>query len=290
MVDKKPIIIKKIKKGGHGHHGGSWKIAYADFVTAMMAFFLLMWLLNNVPQETKEQLSIYFKEFSLIDGPPPSITMGAGGSQSEDSARLRPIIMEGTVGMFAEGKSQEERLREAMAKMIEEKLKAFKEELLIDTFESGVRIQMLYGEGHPFFNSGSAQLTPDARHVLKAIAETVQGLPNKLAVEGHTDSKPLGGPNSRYTNWELSTDRASSARLILEEYGILPERIVRVAGYAATQPLNKENTEDPRNRRVSILLFNDPSLSPGVNASGDHRGPLQINPLPSGSNDLLLPK
>jgi chemotaxis protein MotB len=313
MADKKTVIIKKIKKGGHGgHHGGAWKIAYADFVTAMMAFFLLMWLLNNVSEEKKEQISIYFKEFSIFEGVPPTMTMGAGGKGAAESERLNPIIMEGTVGMYAEGKSQEEILKEAMAKMIEERLKEFKDELIIDTFDNGVRIQMLYGEGNPFFESGSSQLTPDAREVLKVIADTVRDLPNQIAVEGHTDAKPLGGSSSRYTNWELSTDRASSARLILQEFGLDVKRIVRVAGYADTQPLIVENPEDPRNRRVSILLFNDPtqkpknpgnatggttlpgnasgaaatpggvigSVTPEVNATGGKLGPVRIAPLP----------
>jgi len=174
MADKKTVIIKKVKKGGHGgHHGGAWKIAYADFVTAMMAFFLLMWLLNNITEEQKEQISIYFKEFSVFEGVPPSLTMGAGGKGATEEERLTPIIMEGTVGMFAEGKSQEEILKEAMAKMIEERLKEYKDELIIDTFDNGVRIQMLYGEGNPFFESGSALLTADAREVLRVIADTV---------------------------------------------------------------------------------------------------------------------
>ena len=280
MADKKAVIIKKVKKGGHGgHHGGAWKIAYADFVTAMMAFFLLMWLLNNVPDEKKEQLSIYFKEFSVIEGLPPSMNVGAGGQSSADPERLKPIIMEGTVGMYAEGKSQEEILKEAMAKMIEERLKEFKEELIVDTFDNGVRIQMLYGEGNPFFESASSQLTGDARQVLRVIADTVRDLPNQLAVEGHTDAKPLGGANARYTNWELSTDRASSARLILEEFGLDPKRMVRVAGYAATQPLIRENPEDPRNRRVSILLFNDPTQTPMDLNATKKANPLSVNPL-----------
>jgi chemotaxis protein MotB len=283
MADKKAVIIKKVKKGGHGgHHGGAWKIAYADFVTAMMAFFLLMWLLNNVSEETKEQLSIYFQEFSVFEGPPESMRMGSGGKDAAEVQKLTPIMMEGTVGMYAEGKSQEEILKEAMAKAIEEKLKAYKDELIVDTFDNGVRIQMLYGEGNPFFESASSQLTDDARKVLKVIADTVRDMPNQVAVEGHTDAVPLGGPNSRYTNWELSTDRASSARLILQEFGVDPKRIVRVAGYAATQPLIRDNPEDPRNRRVSILLFNDPTQTPQdvQNASEGPPDPLKSSPLP----------
>lgn len=281
MAEKKTIIIKKVVKGGYGgHSGGSWKIAYADFVTAMMAFFLLMWLINTVPQETKENLSIYFQEFSVFDGPPRSLKSGPASTNAVDAIQSKPLLMEGSAGLFTEGKSQEEILRDAMAKMIEERLKAYKDQLIIDTFESGVRIQMLYGEGHPFFDSGSSQLTSDARNVLKTIAQTVIDLPNLIAVEGHTDSIPLGGPNARYTNWELSTDRASSARLILEEYGLDPKRIVRVAGYAATQPLVRDNPEDPKNRRVSILLFNDPTQTPGDVRNQTGAKPLSVNPLP----------
>jgi len=289
MTDKKPIIIKKVKKGGHGgHHGGAWKIAYADFVTAMMAFFLLMWLLGNTPEETKKQLAIYFQEFSLIDGPPKSITLGVGGKDSSDPDKLKPIVMEGTIGMFAEGKSEEEKMKEAMAKMIEERLEQYKDQLVIDTFDNGVRIQMLYDEGKPFFDSGSALLTNDARKVLKVIADTIRNMPNQVAVEGHTDAKPFGSLTSKYTNWELSTDRASSARVILEEYGIPTKRMVRVAGYAATQPLIKENPEDPRNRRVSILLFNDKNATV-PNKTAPKASPLDMSPLPPGNEGLIKP-
>ncbi|GAB1410130.1 flagellar motor protein MotB [Desulfovibrionales bacterium] len=256
MSEKKNIIIKKVKKGGHGgHHGGAWKIAYADLVTALMAFFLLMWLLNAASQETKEQLAVYFTEYSIFDGPPKSISPGSSGASSSQN-QIAPIIPQPPASENSGEKSPEEILRETMAKMIEEKLAAYKDALMIDTFESGVRIQMIENKGKPFFNSGSATPTEDALKVLKVIADTVRDMPQQLAVEGHTDSKPLGGPTSRYTNWELSTDRASSARLAMEGFGIPSKRMVRVAGYADTQPLIAENPEDPRNRRVSILLFN----------------------------------
>ncbi|MDY0275619.1 MAG: flagellar motor protein MotB [Desulfomicrobium sp.] len=286
MSEKKVIIIKKIKKGGHAHHGGAWKIAYADLVTALMAFFLLMWLLNTLSDETKEQLAVYFQEYSVFDGPPASLSIDPGGSPVSIQDQITPpVLPEQPEVLHAEGKSQEEILREAMAKMIEEKLAAYKEELMIDVFESGVRIQMLESQGKPFFGSGSAHPTDDARQVLKVIADTVRDMPQLLAVEGHTDSKPLGGKNSRYTNWELSTDRASSARLVLEEFGIASKRMVRVAGYADTQPLIVENSEDPRNRRVSILLFNPPE------EHKNHTPPkaLEVTPLPSGSEGLILP-
>lgn len=256
MSEKKNIIIKKVKKSGHGgHHGGAWKIAYADLVTALMAFFLLMWLLNAASQETKEQLAKYFTEYSIFDGPPKSMTPDSSGASSSQD-QIAPIMPTSSAGGGEGERSPEEILREALAKMIEEKLAAYKDALMIDTFESGVRIQMIESQGKPFFDSGSATPTEDALKVLRVIADTVRDMPQQLAVEGHTDSKPLGGPSSRYTNWELSTDRASSARLAMERFGIPSKRMIRVAGYADTQPLIVDNPEDPRNRRVSILLFN----------------------------------
>ncbi len=259
MADKKPIIIKKVVKGGHGgHHGGSWKIAYADLVTAMMAFFLLMWLLNSTSQEAKEQLALYFQEFSVFEGAPSGMgVVGSSGGGEDTRAQSQPMMPEQPVGLTEQGPSQKELLREALADMIKERLGAYKNDLLVDTFENGARIQMVHSEGNQFFESGSARLTDHGRKVLRGIADTVRELPNQLAVEGHTDAKPLGGDRAtRYTNWELSTDRASSARMFLEEIGIDPNRIRRVVGYAATQPLIQDNPLDPRNRRVSILVFN----------------------------------
>lgn len=263
MAEKQPIIIKKIVKKSHGGHaGGSWKIAYADFVTALMAFFLLMWLLNVATKETKEQLAQYFQEFSIFTGAPSFpgvIDNGAGQDQPQaDPQELRP---EHALPDQSQGPSAEEILRDAMVEAIREQLSAYENEILVDAFDNGTRIQMIHSDGHPFFESASAKLTMSGRQVLKVIADTVREMPNKLAVEGHTDSKPLGGTSARYTNWELSTDRASSARLALEEFGIHPDRIFRVVGYAATQPLITEDTTDPRNRRVSILVFNSPDTT-----------------------------
>lgn len=282
MATEKKVIIKKVVKGGHGgHHGGSWKIAYADFVTAMMAFFLLMWLLNNTSEETKKQLSTYFQEFSVLEGAPSSmgiVDTGADGTPEKQKDQTTLSEQQGV--MFAEGIAQEETLREAMLKMIQDRLQAYKNEIMIDTFDNGVRIQMLYSEGHPFFESGSPNLTTDGQRVLHAIATTILNIPNKLAVEGHTDAKPLGGSDIRYTNWELSTDRASSARLKLEEFGVQPDRIVRVAGYAATQPLDRQNPENPRNRRVSILLFNEaPQPAAPRTPTTNKTDPLNVSPL-----------
>lgn len=292
MSEKQPIIIKKIKKGGHGgHHGGSWKIAYADFVTAMMAFFLLMWLLNSASQETKEQISIFFQEYSVLDGMPTAMGVGSGGTKTSVQERLRPIMVEGTIGQYEEGRSQRDQLKGELAEAIEKDLSEFRDEVTVDTIDNGVRIQMTETQGKPFFRSGSAIPTDNARRVLKVIADTIRDKTEDIAVEGHTDSIPLGGPNSRYTNWELSTDRASSARLLLAEFGIPAKRMLRVSGYADTQPLIKDNPADPRNRRVSILLLTKkPPKKPAEDASNvlpvaPARG-LSHRPLSEGSDEI----
>lgn len=250
MADKsKAIIIKKIKKGHEGHHGGSWKVAYADFVTAMMAFFLLMWLLAMVSPEKRAALSEYFKHFSLFEKAGQSFMMeGQQQIMQKGGEEIKTFD-------FGEGKAalSPEDLKEKLKKAIEEKLRALKDQAVVDIFEGGVRIQLVDLEGKSMFLPGSAQLTPSAKEILKLVGENIKDLPNKIAVEGHTDASPLKA--GRITNWELSTDRASSARRELELNGIDPARIARVVGYADTELLIKDNPHDPRNRRISIILL-----------------------------------
>jgi chemotaxis protein MotB len=249
MADKsKAIIIKKVKKGHEGHHGGSWKVAYADFVTAMMAFFLLMWLLAMVSPEKRAALSEYFKHFSLFEKAGQSFMMEGQQQVLEKGQEMKTFD-------FGDGKAalSPEDLKEKLKKAIEEKLRALKDQAVVDIFEGGVRIQLVDLEGKSMFQPGSAQLTPSAKEILKLVGDNIKDLPNRIAVEGHTDASPL--KTGRTTNWELSTDRASSARRELETNGIDPVRIARVVGYADTELLIKENPNDPRNRRISIILL-----------------------------------
>lgn len=249
MADKsKSIIIKKIKKGHEGHHGGAWKVAYADFVTAMMAFFLLMWLLAMVSPEKRAALSEYFKHFSIFEKAGQSFMMEGQQQVLEKGQEMKTFD-------FGEGKAalSPEDLKEKLKKAIEEKLRALKDQAVVDIFEGGVRIQLVDLEGKSMFLPGSAQLTPSAKEILKLVGENIKDLPNRIAVEGHTDASPL--KTGKITNWELSTDRASSARRELEANGIDPVRIARVVGYADTELLIKENPNDPRNRRISIILL-----------------------------------
>jgi chemotaxis protein MotB len=269
------IIIKRVRKKGHGGgHGGSWKVAYADFVTAMMAFFLLLWLLSMVSPEKKANISHYFRYFSIFEksgaslmdtqnAPPPIV----GSSpipelMSEDEIKGDPF---NATAQFQEKMSEEMHTR----------LSEFKEQIMVEQFDGGVRLELLETEGRPMFPSGGKELTPEGRKILQVITENLQQNNAKIAIEGHTDAK--GFASSRYSNWELSTERASAARKELERNGLGPDRLVRIAGLAATQPLIPDNPQDSRNRRISILLFGEPSsIQPaGIKGAGKilHPGP-----------------
>jgi len=268
---KKPIIIKKIKKGGGGHHGGAWKVAYADFVTAMMAFFLLLWLLNMVSDEKKIALSKYFNEFSLFEKGGQSFFVGEGGGSPvtetskpskyptniEEGKDIPPKLEEKSNDMELEAlkavEIKKEKFKEELTKVIEKKLKDLENQIIIEVVDRGVRIQLVDQEkGNSIFERGSVYLTDTAKRALMVITESLNEMPNSIAIEGHTDSLSFSG--TKYTNWELSTDRASSARRAMEEFGLNPKRIIQVAGYADTQLLIKNNPADPKNRRISILV------------------------------------
>ncbi len=246
MIKPKSILIKKIKKNaGGGHHGGSWKVAYADFVTAMMAFFLLMWLLNMTSEEKRARLSQYFKYFSIYDQGGTSFMDRSSeifNESGESSQKALQTMRESNI----------QNIEEELKKGIMSKLEDSKDQVVVDTVEGGVRIQMTDKEGSLMFETGSIKLTPRAKGILRVIGENINKLPNKVSVEGHTDALPYA--KSDYSNWELSTGRASTARRELVFNGLDAKRIDRVSGYADKDPLIKDNPQDPRNRRISIIL------------------------------------
>ncbi len=257
-MEAKNLIIKKVnKKGHHRAHGGQWKVAYADFVTAMMAFFLLLWLITMVEPEKRARVSNYFKKFSIFE------KSGASLLDATAKINLTDIMQErssnpsertkGGIMRRGQGMVSPQDFKEKLRREIETRLADVKDQVLVETFEGGVRIQMMDKDGSPMFALGSAELTPTARRIIKVITENIRDTENPIAIEGHTDALPYAG--NRYTNWELSTDRASSARREMEANGLAQERLVRVAGFAATDPLIKENPYDPRNRRISILVY-----------------------------------
>ena len=250
--NEKKVIIKKVHKGGHGgHHGGSWKVAYADFVTAMMAFFLLMWLISAASPKQKDHLAGYFKEFSLFE---------SGVSDTPGTSKdTPPEHQSATIGDSPNTKESEVVTDEQIADMLNEhiknKLKDLSDQITVEIFDQGVRIEALNKENKPLSDSGSSTPTPVGQKIMSELAIAIKDLKNKISIEGHTDAVKYSG--DKYTNWELSTDRASMARKILNQNGVNPDRIERVSGYAYSKPLKGVDPYDPKNRRISILLFND---------------------------------
>ena len=250
MSSQKNVIVKVVKrKAAGGHHGGSWKVAYADFVTALMAFFLLMWLITMVAPERRARLATYFKHFSIFEKSGSSIMEKREAILSESGGEITiPKELYQATGKGMTPEQLHERLREET----ERKLAEVKDQVIVEVFEGGVRIQLVDNAGQPVFPLGGSALTAVGHRMLEVVAGGIRDVPNKIAIEGHTDA--LTYSSSRYTNWELSTERASAARKELETFGVDPDRLAQVSGYAATRPLIRENPNDPRNRRISIII------------------------------------
>ncbi len=231
-------------------------MAYADFVTAMMAFFLLLWLLTMTSSEKRAVLAQYFKNFSIFQEAGKSFMKESSQILQSPSGDLKTSSRDPGMGTELTAEDLKEKLKRA----IEEKLRDLKDQALVDIFEGGVRIQLVDSDGKSMFLPGSAELSPSAKALLKLVSENIKDMLNRIAVEGHTDAAPL--MNGQITNWELSTARASSARRELESNSIDTNRIARVVGYADTELLIKENPRDPRNRRISIILLQPPHKEP----------------------------
>lgn len=294
MSDAAPIIVKKIKKGGHGHHGGAWKVAFADFTTAMMAFFLLLWLLAAGTEEQKGSISKYFKNpsdlvgtssnpskasvvlggqagsmsiVSLTDTNIPNIagaTEGYGSEEGEDDSD------DGEDGSDADDKQAEnEALVSELRELIEKspELKDHAEQMLIDITPEGLRLQIVDEENRPMFELGDASMKSHTEEILGKLATVLKKPRRKLSITGHTDARVLATKN--YTNWELSTDRANAARRILVDNGLAIEDIERVVGLADRVPLDKTDAQAAINRRISIILLNDPGKKTSESGADD---------------------
>lgn len=253
MDERAKIIIKKVKKRSHGgHHGGAWKVAYADFVTAMMAFFLLLWLLAMVSPEKRIALSQYFTDFSLFK----EQVQQSGTSVLGKSAGVLDMGQGTKKESFKPAPAATipaEEVAKQMREAIEAHLQAAKNQIFVDTTQEGMRIQIVDNEGSEIFRTGSDEPTDRARQIIKLVSQNLIDRPNRIVIEGHTDSTPF--KSTQKTNWELSTSRASAARRELENNGIDPGRIARVVGYADQDLFNRDDPKDPRNRRISIILL-----------------------------------
>lgn len=278
---EQPIIIKKVKKGGHGgHHGGAWKVAYADFVTAMMAFFIVMWILAS-SEEVKKAVAAYFDDpgaFSFVTGkrtipvdldlkPQPGKGKKDGEGKGEfvisfnqemrDSLvnKLMEKAMEDSVSAAKRVENAGKELQKLFNEMVSQKpdLQKILDNIKIELTKDGLRIELMETSENVFFKVGSAQLTPQAIEILKVLGNEIGKLPNNVQIEGHTDSRKYAA-GSNYTNWELSSDRANAARRALLQSGLWDGQIIAVAGYADKKLRNPENPFDMSNRRVSILI------------------------------------
>ncbi len=287
-----PIIIKRVKKGGHGHHGGAWKIAYADFVTAMMAFFLLMWLLGSTSEGDKKGIADYFNtplKVALLNsgsgsGDSSHVIKGGGTDLSRQGGQVKRGDIEAprsTINLLRlreeQRKSETARLEQLKAKVAEAiasipKLAALASQIRLDLTPDGLRIQIVDEQQRPMFDSGSAVVKPYMRELLREIAGVLADVPMHLTVEGHTDAQAFGAGERGYSNWELSSDRANASRRELSAGGLPDDRVLRVQGLAASLPLEPADPKAPANRRISILVMNrdaeDRLLRPELAAAG----------------------
>jgi len=271
----RPIIVKRIKKSGGGHHGGAWKIAYADFVTAMMAFFLLMWLLGSTTKGELQGIAEYFQT-------PLKVAMSGGSGSGDSSSVIKGGGKDLTrqVGQInkADNPTQKktydlkaaqadmERIEASRLKALKGRieaaidanptLKQFKKQLLLDITTEGLRIQIVDEKNRPMFALSKATLEPYTKEILHDIGHTLNDVPNKVSLSGHTDASPYSGGGAGYSNWELSADRANASRRELIAGGMDEEKILRVVGLASAVPIDKNNPLNPINRRISIIVMN----------------------------------
>ena len=292
---EQPIIIKKVKKVvGGGHHGGAWKVAYADFVTAMMAFFLLMWLLNSTSPEQKQGIADYFAPASIS-----STTSGSGGilggtSLGDDGAKadgkmsvIQQMAPEAPDDVTKDGQSSttaasldsasEQALRDALAKKEQDsfasaaqslrqslqdmpELAELSKQIMIDQTPEGMRIQLIDQEGRSMFKENSREPNDRAKILLRAIAKIINQLPNRITVSGHTSSNALGRKSD--SDWSLSAGRADASRIVLHNAGVADDRIYQVSGKANSEPLYADDPTLAGNRRISIVLLREKPVLP----------------------------
>jgi chemotaxis protein MotB len=288
------VIVKRYKRGGSGHHGGAWKVAYADFVTAMMAFFLVMWLVTAVSKEQRAAIFDYFKNPSMEPGksvkPAPGMAGPGGASTSPinlhgglDAPRVVQLMVQPGIGapvsavkestltpkltddqqlalarqsVDAAERKQLESLMDDLKKAIDssQALAPFKDQLLLDITPEGLRIQIVDQQNRPMFDIGSAHLKPYTQGILTELAKYLNTVPNRLSLTGHTDATPYAGGSGR-TNWDLSADRANAARRALEAAGLSTDKTARVVGLSSSVLFDRVDGRDPINRRISIIVM-----------------------------------
>ncbi|NOT69494.1 MAG: flagellar motor protein MotB [Methylophilaceae bacterium] len=272
--DIRPIIVKRIKKTAGGHHGGAWKIAYADFVTAMMAFFLLMWLLGSTAKGDLEGIETYFKtplkvamqggsavgsSAVILKGGGKDLTKQNGQVKNGDRAPDKVIdLKEVKAALEQEEKGRLQELKSKIEAAIDASpvLKQFKNQLLLDITSEGLRIQIVDEQNRAMFGLASPVLQPYAKQILREIGGMLNDVPNKISLSGHTDATGYGNAGKGYSNWELSSDRANASRRELVSGGLNEDKMLRVVGLSSAVPFDRNDPLNPINRRISIIIMN----------------------------------
>ena len=278
--DVRPIVIKRIKKVAGGHHGGAWKIAYADFVTAMMAFFLLMWLLGSTASGDLKGIADYFLNPVKVGmsggtgaGDATSILKGGGKDLSSSSGQVKdgevqakkkaPALKEARAEELRKEFEKRERatlkdLKQSIEKLIEGNatLRQFKNQMLIDVTPEGLRIQIIDEKNRPMFDTSSAELKPYSKVILREIGKALNAVPNKVSFSGHTDAAQFGGGEKGFSNWELSANRANASRREMIAGGMDENKVLRVVGLSSTVLFDKNDPLSSANRRINIVVLN----------------------------------
>lgn len=265
MSDEQSIIIKRLNKCPHVAHGGAWKIAFADFMTAAMAFFLMLWILGGVNDEEMKAMAEYFRDPSVIESAPSTLVESKEAGQTADAMIDMGGFKDAPKGTEGDDDGSEkadeiaslEAMKLALEQKIEENdaLRELKEQLKIDITPNGLQVQILDDRKRPMFGSGVDIPKEYALKLLREVGSVLASTSNKISIAGHTDSSGYHA-SSEYTNWELSADRANAARRLLLEGGVDTSRIAQAVGMADTIPFDKENPYNPRNRRISIIVLN----------------------------------
>ena len=272
---QQPIVVKKIKKGGGGAHGGAWKIAYADFVTAMMAFFLLMWLLGSTTKGDLKGIADYFNtplKVALLggsgSGDSSSVIQGGGEDltrthgqvkKGETESPQKRINLQALKADFEKmEKARLEGLKGDIEKLIDASptLKQFKNQMLLDITTEGLRIQIVDEQNRPMFDSASSELKPYTKLILREIGPVLNKVENRISLSGHTDATPYAGGDKGFGNWELSTNRANASRREMVAGGLDDIKVMRVVGFASTVLFDKAQPTSASNRRISIVVLN----------------------------------
>ena len=310
-TDAKPtVIVRRVKKiQGGGHHGGSWKVAYADFVTAMMAFFLVMWLLATTSKPDRAAISEYFRNPSPLSGtsstPAPGMA-GPGGAStsmiklggatdvsrgnSNDPFQNQRESIPTPVDEREREKKQLEALKQELEQAIDKSqaLEPFKDQLLLDITPEGLRIQIVDKQNRPMFDMGSAKLMPYTREILRELSRFINQVPNRISIGGHTDitaySTQLG-----YSNWELSADRANAARRALLEGGMDEDKVARVIGLSSSVLFDKTDPQNPINRRISIVVMTKEAEAAALSAIAALPVPVAAPPTAVGDEAAMAP-